>query len=372
MRRSVREALVGFSILAAIVGGGGLWLWLRGISLRRDTWTIQASFTDAAGLANRSPVSFRGVFVGNVRNIEVTGEEVLATLEITDSNLRLSRPVVARVASGSVLGGEALVSLLSSGEPLPEGMPGPRSADCDNKRIVCDGGSVPGVAAASLDTVTDTVQQLLDEARDAKLVPSMVAATRSFDRTAKEVQLLTRQGQRFLATADGVAADVRRAVGQTDPILANVRAASADAAGASRNVRELTGRLNSPTTVADLEATIANARRLTQRWGAVGGDVGKLTGDPDFRDGVLSIAVGLGSFFEELYPAEVGAARDREARKREAAGEPPPPPPEPGPTSLEDRRQWSPPPRPRKRRTLSAADQQEAETRRPGARIQPR
>ena len=33
MRRSVREAIVGFSLLAAIAGAGGFWFWLRGISL---------------------------------------------------------------------------------------------------------------------------------------------------------------------------------------------------------------------------------------------------------------------------------------------------------------------------------------------------
>jgi phospholipid/cholesterol/gamma-HCH transport system substrate-binding protein len=30
---------------------------------------------------------------------------------------------------------------------------------------------------------------------------------------------------------------------------------------------------------------------------------------------MLSVSVGLGKFFDELYPAQVGAARDREARE---------------------------------------------------------
>jgi hypothetical protein len=41
----------------------------------------------------------------------------------------------------------------------------------------------------------------------------------------------------------------------------------------------------------------------------------KLTGDPKFLDGIRSVSVGLGRFFEELYPAEVDAARDRKARE---------------------------------------------------------
>jgi len=46
----------------------------------------------------------------------------------------------------------------------------------------------------------------------------------------------------------------------------------------------------------------------------VGKDVSKLTGDPKFMDGVLSVSVGLGKFFDELYPAQVDAAKDRAAR----------------------------------------------------------
>jgi phospholipid/cholesterol/gamma-HCH transport system substrate-binding protein len=44
--------------------------------------------------------------------------------------------------------------------------------------------------------------------------------------------------------------------------------------------------------------------------------VNKLTGNELFMDGVRSVAVGLGKFFDELYPAQTGAARDRAARRK--------------------------------------------------------
>ena len=164
MRRSVREALVGFSLLAAMAAGLGLWFWLKGISLTRGNWTIQASFEDAAGLAKRSPVSFRGVLVGRVRSIKVNAREVLADLEITDPSLRLARPVVARVGAGSLLGGDAMVSLLSAGPPQSLDGPGPLDRGCDNSRMVCDRGRVSGIEAPTLDSVTTTMQKLLDQA----------------------------------------------------------------------------------------------------------------------------------------------------------------------------------------------------------------
>jgi phospholipid/cholesterol/gamma-HCH transport system substrate-binding protein len=48
----------------------------------------------------------------------------------------------------------------------------------------------------------------------------------------------------------------------------------------------------------------------------VGGDVRKLTGDPKFVDGIRAVSVGLGKFFEELYPAQVEAAKSRDQQRR--------------------------------------------------------
>lgn len=314
MRRSVREALVGFSLLAAISGGIGFWLWLKGISLQRNNWSIEAQFSDAAGLAERSAVLHRGVQVGNVRSVRVTGQAVEARLEITDPNLLLSRPVVARIASSSLLGGDAVVSLLSSGPPLPPG-PGPRTPGCNDRRMVCDGGKVVGAAAPTLESVTETVQRLLSDAERQRVVPQMVSATKAFERTAGETEKLSRDGQVFVKDAQKLVQELNGSVRKADPILANLNKASAEAAAATRHARATAARLDNPQTVQDLQATLANAHKLTDRWQAVGKDVSKLTGDPKFMDGVLSVSVGLGKFFDELYPAQVDAAREREARE---------------------------------------------------------
>jgi phospholipid/cholesterol/gamma-HCH transport system substrate-binding protein len=314
MRRSVREALVGFSLLAGLAGGVGFWLWLKGVSLQRNVWTIEANFVDAAGLADRSAVMYRGVQVGNVRRIKVTGQGVVARLEISDPQLRLPRPVVARIASSSLLGGDAIVSLLSSGAPLPPG-PGPGDPGCEEKRQVCDGGRVEGVAAPTLESVTETVQRLLSQADRERVVPQMAAATRAFERTAGETEKLSRDGQVFVRDAQRLVKELNASVRKADPILANLNKASAEAAAATGHARSVAARIDNPKLTQDLQATLVNARKLTDRWSAVGGDVNKLTSDPKFMDGMRSVSVGLGKFFEELYPAKVDAARDRETRE---------------------------------------------------------
>jgi phospholipid/cholesterol/gamma-HCH transport system substrate-binding protein len=246
--------------------------------------------------------------------------------------------------------------------------------------MVCHRGRVAGVAAASLDTVTETVQKLLDDAERQQLVPQMVAATKSFEQSARETEKLSRQGQVFIKDTRGLVNNVNRAVGKADPIITNLNAASADAARATReaakaskDVRRITASLSTSGSVADLQATLANARKLTDRWQAVGGDVNKLTGDPKFLDGIRSVAVGLGSFFEELYPAQVDAARQRDARQQGSAASPASadPPPSAPPDARAPRRPPLPPP-PRKQRVLSAADQREADRERAAAGIRSR
>jgi phospholipid/cholesterol/gamma-HCH transport system substrate-binding protein len=318
MRRSVREALVGFSLLAAVAGGLGLWFWLKGISLNRGNWIIQASFQDAAGLANRSPVSFRGVLVGRVHSIKVNAREVLADLEITDPTLRLARPVVARVGAGSLLGGDAMVSLLSAGPPQSLAGPGPLDRGCDNSRMVCNRGQVRGVEAPSLDSVTTTMQKLLEQADQERLVKRLSQATDAFDKTADETRQLAVQGQMFVGDAQKLVKGINGVVGKTDPIVQNLNAASADARQASRSVKQLAGRLDQASTVTDLQTTLANARRLTQRWEAVGGDVQKLTGDPAFVAGMRSVSVGLGRFFDDLYPGTAPAGGAAPGRREGA------------------------------------------------------
>jgi phospholipid/cholesterol/gamma-HCH transport system substrate-binding protein len=312
MRRSVREALVGFSLLAAIAGGMGLWLWLKGINLARSNWIIRANFEDAAGLAPRSPVLYRGVLVGRVRSLQVNERQVVAELEITDPDLRLSRPVLARVGTASLLGGDAVVSLLSGDVTLPRGAPGPREAGCNNRLLVCEGGQVAGMQAPSLDSVTSTMQRLLDQADSQRLVQRLAESTSSFTRTAREAEKLSAQGQAFVGDAQVLTQSLAEMVERTDPILRNVTAASIDASQASQALRRIARRLDNPATAANLEATMANARQLTERWTAVGGDLRKLTDDPRFIEGLQRVSVGLGRLFDDLYPTAPAPARQEQ------------------------------------------------------------
>ena len=294
MRRSVREAIVGFSIVGALVGFTGTMLWLRGVRLGSENWTVTAEFADAGGLAERSPVTYRGIVVGVVQKVEVTPAAVQAVLEINRDTLLLPMPVTASIGTGSLLGGDAQVNLVSEGQSarLTPATPGPKAKGCQSSLVLCDGATIRGQQGASLDSVTASMQRLLQEAEQQKLVSSLVSSAKEFDAVAKEAKTVLAQ----------LGDELERAA----PTITNLNDATAEAVGAARHIKNLSAALDNPKTVSELKETVSNARSLTQRFDAVGGDIQKLTDDPRFMDSIRDVAIGLGAFFQELYPAQTG------------------------------------------------------------------
>lgn len=311
MRRSMREAIVGLSLLAAISSAVGLSLWLRGLSLTRQYWTVEASFAEADGLAVRSPVVFRGVVVGSVRAMQISQEAVVAQLEITNPSLRLAQPAVAQIGQVSLLGGDAQVALVSRGEPLPADAPSPRSSACDASRMLCDGARIQGLEGASLGSLTALMHRMLLQVEQEGLVEKVATLATSIDTTSQEATAFLKEGRGLVRDGQGLVRGLEHSVQRVQPTITNLNASSAQ-------LNQLMTGLNNPQVMHDLQQTIANAEKLTAQWQAVGGDVERLTGDPRFMDGLRSVAVGLGQFFEELYPAQTGAARDKAARESPA------------------------------------------------------
>ena len=289
MRRSVREGIVGFSVIAAVVAFAGTMLWLRGERVLSKTWSVTADFQDAGGLAVRSPVTYRGIMVGNVTDIKVTPKAVRVSIEINQDDLRLSLPVQATVSSASLLGGDSQVALSSVGLPLKKNAPMPKSQSCKGKGVLCDGATIQGSESASLASITNSFQELLQQAKTEQLVPKLVGSTEQFDETLRDIELLATQLREDLARAA--------------PTISNLNEATAQAASASRHINNLVSAFDNPTTITDLKQTVSNARSLTATFDAVGGDVDKLTADPQFMAAVRSVTIGLGQFFHELYPA---------------------------------------------------------------------
>ena len=86
MRRSLRDAFVGFSLLGGLVIFSGAMLWLKDFRLGSKTWEISASFKDASGLAQMSPVTYRGIIVGSVQKINFTPNTVDTKIKLNKND----------------------------------------------------------------------------------------------------------------------------------------------------------------------------------------------------------------------------------------------------------------------------------------------
>jgi phospholipid/cholesterol/gamma-HCH transport system substrate-binding protein len=188
--------------------------------------------------------------------------------------------------------------------------------------MLCDGAAIQGSEGASLTSLTTLMQRMLSEVEQEQLVAKVTKVATSIDQTAREANaflgegrvlvkdgvVLVRNGVGLVNDGKALAKGLEASVQEVQPALTNLNASSA-------HLRRLLASLDNPKVVEDLEQTMANAERLTAQWEAVGGDVHRLTGDPSFINGMRSLAVGLGQFFDELYPAQTGAAKDKAARE---------------------------------------------------------
>ena len=304
MRRSIRDAIVGFTVLGGLVGFGATALWMRGVRLGASSWMVTARFDDAGGLAERSPVTYRGILVGSVKTIRVTPVAVVADLEINQGDLKLAQPVTATVASGSLLGGDAVIALVSKGTPVPKDAPSASAPDCDVSRQLCDGATIQGQEAPSLSTVTETIQSLLAEAQKANLIHALAQSTQQFETTSKDASIFLNNADQAVEEIDLLVKQLRAETAKVRPIIENLNAATGNAVKASVHVNNIVAALDNPKTLNELRQTAANAADLTAKIDSVGGDVEKLTSDEEFMKGLRSVTIGLGELFAELYPAE--------------------------------------------------------------------
>ena len=216
--------------------------------------------------------------------------------------------MTATVSEASLLGGDSQVALVTTGAPVPDNAPGPKAGNCRNSGVLCDGDSLPGKLGASLTSVTTSLEQLLDQAQKADLIPELVKSTKQFGTTSQDAS-------RFLDTADVAAQNVdalvqqlRDEVARAQPTIDNLNRATAEAASAAASINNLAKAFDNPETVSDLKQTVTNARDLTARIDAVGGDIEQLTEDRQFMQGLRSVMIGLGAFFDEVYPARTGTS----------------------------------------------------------------
>ena len=72
---------------------------------------------------------------------------------------------------------------------------------------------------------------------------------------------------------------------------------------ATAHASNVLGALDNPTSLNELKKTVRNAEQLTRRIDVISADIQQLTSDPNVINGFRSVSIGLGKFFDELYPS---------------------------------------------------------------------
>jgi len=281
MRRSLRDSIVGFSLLGGILIFTFFSFWLRGVRLSSKNWHLFAEFNNASGLSKKSPVTYRGILVGSIDDISFTNESIKAKIVLNNPEIILPKPAFARVVTNSFLGGDVQVALETSEKSLPKNISKPTSDKCDSKLIICQGDTITGKQLSSLSNITNKISQLLKESNQENLVENLINSIDQFDSTQENLdELIYLSKQEIL---------------RVKPLINEITIAA-------NNLNNILSTINNKETLNDIKLTINAARSISTKIDDMSNDFEKLTQDKELTKSIRDLTIGLSKFLNEIYP----------------------------------------------------------------------
>ena len=281
MRRSLRDSIVGFSLLGGILIFTFFTFWLRGIRLSSKNWYLFAEFSNASGLSKKSPVTYRGILVGSIEDILFTNESIKAKIVINNPEIILPKPAFARVVTNSFLGGDVQVALETSEKTIPKKISNPISNECNSKLIICQGDIITGKQLSSLSNITNKISQLLKESNQENLIENLINSIDQFDSTQENLdELIYLSKQEIL---------------RVKPLINEITIAA-------NNLNDILSTINNKETLNDIKVTINSARSISSKINAMSDDFEKLTTDKELTKSLRDLTIGLSKFLNEIYP----------------------------------------------------------------------
>ena len=281
MRRSLRDAFVGFSLLGGVIIFSGAMLWLRDFRLGSKSWEISANFKDASGLAKMSPVTYRGIIVGSVQKIDFTPNTVETKIQLHNNNLILPKPVIAKIVTSSVLGGDAQLSLISLGKSLNSNELFTVEKDCPNIRILCSGDKIKGLERVGISSITEGIDEIIGQADKEAIVNKLSESIKQFDRTQANLDELVLLSKSELYRAKPIISEITKASIHLNNILAS---------------------LDNPKTLKDIQELASTTTSLTKKIDKMSSDVGNIMEDEELINALKRVTIGLSKLFDDIYP----------------------------------------------------------------------
>ena len=281
MRRSLRDSIVGFSLLGGLLVFTFFSFWLRGVKLSSKNWYFFAEFNNASGLSKKSPVTYRGILVGSIEDILFTNESIKAKIVLNNPDIILPKPAFARVVTNSFLGGDVQVSLETSEKIIPKNTPKAISEKCDSKLIICQGDTITGKQLSSLSNITNRINQLLKESNQENLIENVVKSIDQFDKTQENLDELIYLSKQEIIRVKPLIKELTIAAGHLNNILSTV---------------------NDEETLKDIKLTIEAAESISSKFDSMSDDFEQLMKDKELTKSIRDLTIGLSKFLNEIYP----------------------------------------------------------------------
>ena len=281
MRRSLRDSIVGFSLLGGLLVFTFFSFWLRGVKLSSKNWYLFAEFNNASGLSKKSPVTYRGILVGSIDDILFTNESIKAKIVLNNPEIILHKPAFARVVTNSFLGGDVQVALETSEKTIPNNTPKAISDKCDSKLIICQGDTITGKQLSSLSNITNRINQLLKESNQENLIENVVNSIDQFDKTQENLDELI-----YLSKQEII---------RVKPLIKEVTIAAV-------HLNNILSAINDEETLKDIKLTIEAAESISGKFDKMSDDFEQIMKDKELTKSIRDLTIGLSKFLNEIYP----------------------------------------------------------------------
>ncbi len=281
MRRSLRDSIVGFSLVGGLVIFASFSFWLRGIKLSSKDWSFFANFSNASGLSKKSPVTYRGIIVGSIEDLIFTNKSIKAKIVINNPEIILAKPAFAKVVTNSFLGGDVQVALETSEENLPQNIEKATSKACNKNLIVCEGDTITGKQLSSLSNITNRINQLLKDSNQENLVENIINSIEQFDKTQVNLDELI-----YLS---------KKEINRVEPLLNELTIAAG-------HLNKLLATMNDEETLEDIKLTLESSRSIFEKLDLMADDFQLLIKDKELTSSLRDLVIGLSKFLNEVYP----------------------------------------------------------------------
>ncbi|MGK7897047.1 MAG: MlaD family protein [Xenococcus sp. (in: cyanobacteria)] len=192
--RSIKEGSLGLLIVAGIVIFGGISIWLRGFQFGQNKYEIIAQFPKINGTAVGDPIRFRGLKIGNIKDIQPKVNGVEVVMEISSSKIMIPKDSTIKVTSSGLIG-ETFIDIQPPATELSTEADNlnPLSKNCqDSNLIYCNDDRLIGETAVTLDDLLPLMYELnLQLSKNPDIFANVGEAAQNASVVAQEITQLT-------------------------------------------------------------------------------------------------------------------------------------------------------------------------------------